>query len=361
MRVYSNGTVLVGGKLTKVDIACDNGTILGIASNITPPQGSEHIDCTGKFILPALIDIHTHGAAGYDFNTASLAQMHTIVNSYLAHGVGTVLPTIMTDDIDVMIEQIHRVLALSSVYSEIEGIHLEGPWLCADKCGAMPPQHILEPNIELFDRLYQESCGFIKVVTIAPEMPHALDLIRHIVSKGVIASIGHSNASYEMCNYAVKAGTTSFTHTGNAMSQLTQRQPGVMGCALTSGCYCEVIPDGLHLHKATLNAIINSVGIDRVVAITDSIMAATLPDGQYTLAGNAVTVTDNRAVLTGTDTLAGSTLTADGALASLIEQTGLPLDRAILTMTANPAKLLGIYDRVGSIDIGKKSNLLILG
>ncbi len=360
MRVYTDGTVLHNGKLARLDVACDNGMIVDIAEHISV-ENSEIIACSGKFILPALIDTHTHGAMGYDFNTATLQEMHVIVNSYLSHGVGGVLPTIMTDDIDVMIDQIHRVLALSSVYSEIVGIHLEGPWLCVDKAGAMAKQHIVEPSIELFDRLMSESCGFIKMVTIAPEVKDALKLIQHMISCGVVVSLGHTNSDYEMCQYAVNYGATCFTHTGNVMSGMTARNPGALGCALTSGCYCEVIADGNHLHKATLRHIVNSAGLDKVICITDSTMGAGLPDGQYTLAGQSITITSGRAVLTGTDTLAGSTLTADGALASLIEQTGLPLDKAIVTMTANPAKLLGVYDSMGSIDIGKKSNLLIIG
>ncbi len=362
MKIYTNGTVLYGGKLTKCDIACDNGTIVDIASSIAAVDNSQVIDCTGKFILPALIDIHTHGAVGYDFNRATLIEMHAIMNSYLKHGVGSVLPTIMTDSESNMIEQIHRVLALASVYSEIEGIHLEGPWLSPDKCGAMPLEHLCQPSIELFDRLFDESCGMVKIVTIAPELSGAIPLIRHMVSRGVVVSIGHSNSDSEVAGYGVKAGATSFTHTGNAMSGLTARNPGVLGCALSSdSCYCEVIPDGVHVHPDTIRVIINSVGLDRVVCITDSTMGADMADGDYTLAGNAITVTGGIAKLSGTDTLAGSTLTADGALASLIENTKLPLDKAILTMTANPAKLLGIYDKVGSIDIGKKANLLILG
>ncbi len=353
--------VLYGGSLVKADMACDNGTIVDVANSISVTEGSEIIDCTGKFILPALIDIHTHGAVGYDFNTATLPQMHNIMNSYLSHGIGTVLPTIMTDSIDNTIEQIHKVLALASVYSEIEGIHLEGPWLSGDKCGAMPPEHISSPSIELFDRLYKESCGMIKLVTIAPELKGALPLISHMVSQGVVVSIGHSNATSQEAGYGITAGATSFTHTANAMSGLTARNPGVLGCALTSTNYCEVIPDGIHVHKDTLQLIINSVGLDKVITVTDSCMGADMTDGNYTLAGQNITIAGGVAKLSGTDTLAGSTLTADSALASLIEVTKLPLDKAILTMTANPAKLLGIYDKVGSIDIGKKSNLLILG
>ncbi len=360
MKVYTNGMVLHGGSLVRCDISCDNGIIVDIAEHIAV-EGSEVIDCTGKFILPALIDIHTHGAVGYDYNRANIPQMHAIMNSCLAHGVGTVLPTLVADSEYNTIEQIHRILALASVYREIEGIHLEGPWLAGGKSGAIGTEHLLEPSIELFDKYYEESCGMIKLVTIAPELKDALPLITHMKDKGVVVSIGHSEADYDWAQYGVKAGATSFTHTGNAMSGMSARQPGVFGCALASGCYCEVIPDGYHLHRAMLKNIISCVGIDRVIAVTDSTMGAGLADGEYTLADSNITVSDGRAVITGTDTLAGSTLTADSALASLIEQTGLPLDRAILTMTANPAKLLGIYDRVGSIDIGKQSNLLILG
>lgn len=360
MKVYTNGMVLQGGSLAKCDIACDNGIIVDIANSISI-EGSEIVDCTGKYIMPALIDIHTHGAAGYDYNTASLQQMHDIVNSCLSHGVGTVLPTLVADSKENTIEQIHKILALSSVYSEIEGIHLEGPWLSGDKCGAIGTEHLLQPSIELFDEYYQESCGMIKIVTLAPELKDALPLIRHITSQGVVVSIGHSNADYQVASYGVKAGARCFTHTGNAMSGMTARQPGVLGVALDSGCYCEVIPDGHHLHKAMLQHIIASVGIDKVIVVTDSTMAAGLSDGTYSLSGKSITVTEGRAVLTDTQTLAGSTLTADSALAGLTEQTGLTLDKAILTMTANPAKLLGIFDKVGSIDIGKQSNLLILG
>lgn len=361
MKIFANGTVLYGDSMQQVSVAVDNDIIVGIGSNIVASDDDTVIDCTGKYILPSLIDIHTHGAVGYDFNSADSEGMVRIMEFFVANGVGGVLPTIMTDDIDVMARQCTMVAALAVRFKQVLGIHLEGPFLNADKCGAMPKEYIIPHNIEIFDKLYEASCGKLKMMTMCPEGEGAIELIRHAVSKGVVVSLGHSCADYETTARAVESGATNFTHTFNAMPPLTHRQPNMVGCALTSQSYCEVICDGIHVDPVVINIIARCKSIDNVIAITDSCMAAGLKNGKYKLGVQDIIVKNGKATLVGSDTLAGSTVIAVDALTTMLKATKLPLPIAIKTMTANPAKLLGLYDKIGSIDIGKVASFIILG
>ncbi len=361
MKLYKNGRALIKDKLVKADIAAERGKIVSIASEIVADDQTEVVDVTGKFILPALIDIHTHGASGGDFNVSSKEEMRKIMDFYISRGVGTVFPTVMTDAKEVMLRQLSRIAELAEEYPEIKGINLEGPFLSREFCGAMPKDLLTDPDTETFNEFQRAARGLIKIVTVAPELPHAESFIREVSQTKVVVSLGHSGADYRTAMRAVSAGAKSFTHWGNAMRLPDQHHANIAGAALLSDNYCEVIADGRHVDADVLRLVVKTKGTDKLIAITDSIMAAGLPDGNYKLGSNDVTVKDGDAHLTSSGVRAGSTLTADAGLANLITRCGIPFIEALKMWTVNPAKLTGIYNRTGSIEEGKDADFIIFG
>ena len=361
MILYKNGQALINGKLVKTDIVANHGRIIEIAPDIVADEQTEVIDCSHRYILPALVDIHTHGANGYDFNTADIDGMKKIMDFYIAHGVGTVFPTVMTDSDEVICRQVALIAELAKDYPEIKGIHLEGPFLSPKYCGAMPVKYLQKPSMDKFLTYQKAAEGKIKIVTVAPELPDALAFISEVSDTKVIVSLGHSGADGETVTKALKAGAKSFTHFGNAMSPLDRHNLNMVGSALLSDAYCEVICDGKHVEKDVLRLLLKTKGINKVVGITDSIMAAGLPDGIYKLGVQNVTVQNGDARLTDTDVRAGSTLDAYLGLANIVSFTGLPLTEAIKLWTVNPAKLVGLSDRIGTIEVGKDADFIIFG
>ena len=361
MILYKNGHALINGKLVKTDIVANHGRIIEIAPDVVADEQTEVIDCSHRYILPALVDIHTHGANGYDFNTADLDGMKKIVEFYISHGVGTVFPTVMTDSDEVICRQVALIAELMREYPEVKGIHLEGPFLSKEYCGAMPVKHLQKPSMDKFLTYQKAAEGKIKIVTVAPELPDALAFISEVSDSKVVVSLGHSGAKGETVLKALKVGAKSFTHFGNAMSPLDRHNLNMVGAALLSDAYCEVICDGKHVDRDVLRLLLKTKGIDKVIGVTDSIMAAGLPDGNFTLAGVNVTVENGDAHLTGSTVRAGSTLDAYQGLANVVTFTGLPLPEAIKLWTVNPAKLVGLSDRIGTIEVGKDADFILFG
>ncbi len=361
MILYKNGSALIDGKLVKTDIVANHGRIIAIERDVVPDEQTEVIDCTGRYVLPALIDTHTHGANGYDFNSADTEGMKKILEFYISHGVGTVFPTVMTDSDETICRQLSLIAELAKEYPEIKGIHLEGPFLSEKYCGAMPTEYLQTPSFDKFLQYQKAANGLIKIVTVAPELPGAIDFIVEATTAKVNVSLGHSDADGETVFKALKAGANSFTHWGNAMAPLDRHNLNVVGAGMLSSAYCEVICDGKHVDKDVLRLLVKTKGIDKVVGITDSIMATGLADGQYKLGVNDVTVKDGDAKITGTDIRAGSTLDAYQGLANAVTFTGLPLAEAIKIWTVNPAKRIGMLDRLGTIELGKDADFIIFG
>ena len=361
MILYKNGHALIDGKLIKTDVVANHGRIIEIAPDVVADEQTEVVDCTNRYILPALVDVHTHGANGYDFNTADLDGMKKIVEFYVSHGVGTVFPTVMTDSDEVICRQVALIAELAKEYPEVKGIHLEGPFLSAKYCGAMPTEFLQKPSVDKFMTYQKAAQGKIKLVTVAPELPDALAFISEVSDSKVVVSLGHTGADYETIQKALKVGAKSFTHWGNAMSPLDRHNLNAVGAALLSDAYCEVICDGKHVDKDVLRLLLKTKGVNKVVGITDSIMATGLPDGNYTLGAQKVTVTNGDAKITDTDTRAGSTLDAYQGLANVVTFTDLPLAEAIKLWTVNPAKLVGLSDRIGTIEVGKDADFILFG
>lgn len=241
------------------------------------------------------------------------------------------------------------------------GIHLEGPFLASEYKGAMPEHLLLKPDMELLKEYQEAAEGEIRYITVSPEVEGIPEAIPEMKRLGMQVAIGHSGADYDTARRAIMNGAMASTHTGNVMKLLHQHFPAIWGAVLEDDeVYCEVICDGRHLHPGTVRFILKMKGLDRVVAITDSIMAAGLPDGKYKLGVNDVVVTDGDAKLASDGTRAGSTLTTGQALKNLLEYTGKNLKDIIPLLTENPAKLIGVYGRMGSIEPGKEANLVVL-
>ena len=321
-------------------------------------------DLDGMKIVPGFIDVHTHGAVGVDVNAATAEDLEKICMFFASQGTTAWLESVLTDTKDQTlwcIEQHKKWRSGKHEGAHILGIHLEGPFLSLEYKGAMP-EHLLQltPNKALLEEYQKAAEGNIRYITISPELSGIVDFIPEIRAMGIQVAIGHSGADYETSMRAVDMGAMSATHTGNAMKLLHQHFPAIFGAVLESDVYCEVICDGRHLHPGTVRLILKTKGLDRVVAITDSIMAAGLPDGDYKLGVNDVVVVDGDAKLKSNGVRAGSTLTTIQALKNLLNFTGRPLAEILPILTENPARLIGCFDRKGSIDVGKDADLVVL-
>jgi N-acetylglucosamine-6-phosphate deacetylase len=336
--------------------------IVGIGAG-RPPAGSAG---TGSWtIVPGFVDIHVHGGGGHSYTTGEPDAIEQGAAFHVGHGTTTTLLSLVTaaaDDLLAAARGIGEFVggAPPPLRRHVAGIHAEGPFLSAARCGAQDPGFMSDPDPELIADLVAASGGNLRMMTIAPERRGAIDAIAQLVTGGVIAAIGHSDATFDEATAAVSAGATVATHLGNAMSPLHHRDPGVVGACLASpGISCELIVDGHHLHPAFVRHAAASKGAAGIVLITDAMAAAGVGDGRYRLGRLDVDVRDGMATLSDGGSLAGSTLTMDGAYRNAVAA-GLDEVVASRAASANPAKLLGIDHDVGTIEAGKRADLVVL-
>ncbi len=361
--IIKNGLVYQNHSFAKADILMEDGVIRRIGPDLIE-EGAELFDADGQKIVPGFIDVHTHGSVGVDVNAATEEDFEKICRFQATQGTTSWLGSVLTDTREQTlwcIDQYKRWKAMDHQGASLMGIHLEGPFLAAEYKGAMPEYLLQKPNMELL-REYQEAAdGDIRYITVSPEVEGIPEFIPEIKSLGIVVAIGHSGADYDTAQKAIANGAMAATHPGSAMKLHHQNFPAIWGAVLEDDqVYCEVICDGRHLHPGTVRLILKTKGLDRVVAITDSIMAAGLPDGNYKLGVNDVVVVDGDAKLADTGVRAGSTLTTGKALENLLAFTGRPLEEILPLLTENPAKLMGVYDRIGSLEEGKDADLVIL-
>jgi N-acetylglucosamine-6-phosphate deacetylase len=324
-----------------ISLAAD-GTIAQIVSD---PQYLKHETTT---LTAAFLDIHTHGAMGHDVMSATPTGLSEMQRFLATRGVAHYLPTTVTASVDETLralESLAKAIEAATPVNEARpmGVHLEGPFLSHAKRGVHPIASLQPPSIELFDRFYASARGYIRLMTIAPELPGATDLIRHATSLGVRISLGHSNATAAETLPAIDAGATSATHTFNAMRALDHREPGILGTVLDEErLFAELICDGVHVAPALVRLWLKAKGRDHAILVTDSMSATGMPQGEYTLAGQPVIVTSDRAVLTADSaTLAGSILTMDRAVTNVQAFTGTSLQDAVCMASHTPAAMLG--------------------
>ena len=351
--------VYVDGAFREAYVTCENGRITGVTGE--RPAG-EVRELGAAMLIPGLIDAHTHGAAGVDVNAADAEGLRTIARFFASQGTTAWLASVLTDTEETTagcLAAIRSVMDEGSGGAQLMGAHLEGPFLAPAYKGAMP-EHLLRKGDAALLRRYQQAFpGVVKYLTVSPEVEGVPEMIRE-VKDDVAVAIGHSGATHALAMEAFAAGARCATHTFNAMRPLHHHEVGIAGAALESDCWCEMICDGCHLAPATVRLIIKCKGLERVMAVTDSIMAAGLPDGNYKLGVNDVVVEDGDAKLADTGVRAGSTLTTGQALRNLVKFTGRPLEEIIPVMTANPAAALRIDDRKGRIAPGMDADFVVL-
>jgi N-acetylglucosamine-6-phosphate deacetylase len=330
-------------------------------------EGNEKIfHFPGATLTPAFFDVHIHGAMGHDGMEASVEAIAAMGSFLAAHGTGSYLATTVTAPLDATLRSLARLAKLVAQppavgRAQAVGIHLEGPFLSHTKRGVQPAEHLLAPDTAVFDRLFEAAEGRIRLMTLAPELPGAIELTAHATARGVRVSLGHSNATAAETQAAIAAGAVSATHTFNAMRSLTAREPGILGTVLTEDAlYAELICDGIHVAPEMVKLWWRAKGakleMGRAILVTDAISATGMPDGEYRLGDFAVQVANGRATANGV--LAGSVLTLDRALTNFIEFTGAPLEQALRLLTVNPALMTGFGDQVGSLAVGQPANLV---
>jgi N-acetylglucosamine-6-phosphate deacetylase len=364
--IILHGNVLTpNGILEDGAVLMSSGKITAIAPSVglemTP--GAEVTDAGGLFVSPGFIDAHTHGGKGFDFMTCTATELDEVLAWLASCGVTAVLPTLASSPFDLELEMaqhlgtaVHR----ASPGAAIVGLHLEGPYINPEKRGAQPVGPIRLPDLEEMRALIEASGHTVRLVTLAPELPGALDLVRYLVRMGIVASAGHSNATYQEMLVGIQAGITRVAHLYNGMSPFNHREPGVTGAALEQdGVFAELVMDGIHVHPAAGRIAIRSKGLDRVVLISDATQAAGLGDGIYTRPGNRkIIVKDGEARLE-SGSLAGSTLTMDRAVANAEAFLGLSLDHAIQLASWNAANSLNLPGR-GCLASGYLADVIIL-
>jgi N-acetylglucosamine-6-phosphate deacetylase len=344
----------------------EDGAIIDVKqrSAIEMPAGSRRLDFPDLILAPGFIDIHIHGGAGHDVMEADDAALAGIETQLLRHGVTAYLPTTVTAPDGRTVQALEH-LGKSAQRSESRsralplGIHLEGPFISHAKRGVHPPENLIQPSPGALERYWQASQGTIRMMTIAPELPGAVETIRHARTLGVHSSLGHSNAAYAEAQAGIAAGADHATHTFNAMRPFDHREPGILGAVLDNdGLSADIIADGIHVDPSTLRLFLRAKGDDQAILITDAISATGMPDGTYRLGDLEVKVSGERCESSGK--LAGSVLTLDRAVRNVMSFAQWPLERAVKLASLNPARLLGITGERGLVAPGRRADLVLL-
>ena len=324
-------------------------------------DGGEVYDAAGCYVIPGLTDLHFHGCMGADFSDADAEGLEAMAKYELSRGVTQICPAGMT----LLEEQLIKVCAVAADHrdanrpgAELVGINLEGPFLSMAKKGAQNGDWLHRPDVAMFRRLAEAGRGLVKLVSLAPEEPGAMEFIDELKDE-VVISVAHTTADYDTALEAYRRGAREATHLFNAMPPFSHRAPGVVGAAFDSPrCRVELICDGVHIHPSVVRVVFSLFGADRVVLISDTMRAAGMPDGDYTLGGQAVKVSGKYATLAD-GTLAGSVTDLMSCMKTAVSF-GIPLADAVRAAAVNPAQVLGIFDRCGSLEAGKNANAVVL-
>jgi N-acetylglucosamine-6-phosphate deacetylase len=349
--------------LNNQNVIVEDGKIVDINSDeVSSESFLEVIDAKSNYLSPGFIDIHNHGNSGYDFMDANFEAFDEISKFHLKNGITSYLLTTITSKHEDLVNVLNTGSAYiesSMRYSNMVGIYLEGPYFSKEKKGAQPERYLKNPTIEEIDEFIKASGNNLTVVSIAPEMENSLDAIRYLNEKGIKVAMGHTNSTYDIAKKAIDAGASIATHLYNGMRAFSHREPGIIGASLTDErVRCEIIADMIHIHKAAIELAIDVKGFDSIILISDAMMAAGKPDGEYTLGGQDVFVKEGKAVLKD-GTIAGSTLTLNKAVYNLVNHLGIKLNDAVRMASLSSARAIGIGDKKGSIEIGKDADMII--
>ena len=332
----------------------------------TPQLNQEVIDGKGNYAIPGLIDLHFHGCKGDDFCDGKKDALGRIAEYEASVGVTAIAPATMT----LPVEELEHILQVAAEYkketrdchkADLLGINMEGPFISHVKKGAQDEKNILPCNVEICDRFLKASEGLVKFIGVAPEeSSNAIEFIKEVSSR-VNVLLAHTNADYETAMAACKAGVNHAVHLYNAMPAFSHRAPGVVGAVFDSkDVMAEIICDGIHIHPSVVRATFQMMGADRMILISDSMRATGMPDGQYTLGGLDVKVVGRLATLVSDGAIAGSATNLMDCMRTVVKKMGIPLETAVACATINPAKSLGVEEEYGSIEKGKKADIVLL-
>jgi N-acetylglucosamine-6-phosphate deacetylase len=353
----TNARIVLPDEVHEGWLTIEDGRITHVGRGPAPGSG---LDLGGRYVAPGFVDIHNHGGSGGSYPTATAEEAARAARFHLGHGTTTGVASLVT----AAPEDLARATAtLADLCDDgvFAGIHFEGPYISAARCGAHDPALLRGPDPAEFARLLKAGRGHVRMLTIAPELPGAIETIRAAVSEGVVAALGHSDATYEQALAGIEAGGTVATHLFNALPPLHHRRPGPVAALLEDErVTVELINDGVHVHPAMLRLAHAVAGPGRAALITDAMAATGLGDGAYRLGSMTVNVADGVARLAEGDQIAGSTLTMDVAFRRTVREVGLSLPEAARAASLTPARVLGLDGRVGSVCAGKDADLVVL-
>jgi N-acetylglucosamine-6-phosphate deacetylase len=368
--IVENGTIV-----TPSDVV-ENGSVIiedGKISDVlrkghrTTEQAKHggHFDARNRLVIPGMIDIHTHGLQGGSALDGTAQSILKMAFYFPRYGVTGFLPSTGAEPKEILLSAANataRMVESAAAHNraEVLGMNLEGPFISKTKPGAQLLGFIRDPDIEEFNQIYSESNGTIKLITVAPEVNGALDFIKKVKARGVTVAAGHSNATYEEMLAGIDAGITHASHTFNAMREFKHRDPGMLAAVLVrDDVTAELIADNVHVHEGAMRLLIKAKGARRIILISDSMPLAGMPDGKHDLMGFKLEK-KNGVITSPTGQLAGSAVTLDKSLRIALNQLGLPLPDAVGMVTINPARVIGVDDRKGSVEKGKDADLTIL-
>ena len=369
----SKRLALTGGDVVFLDGILHEGTVVLDGEKIKdifpvgefkPETSDKIIDCRGSFICPGFIDLHNQGASGFSVMDDKEESIFGMCRALSEHGTTSLLltPAINKDSYGKLLPVLAECAGKDTGGASILGIHAEGPFINPNKCGCMPADCIIAPDDAIFNDILEKADGKIKEMTIAPELPGALEIINKLDLKGIVASLGHSNATLMEVLKAIDYGASHVTHFFNAMSPIHHREPGLAGAALYStDLTVEIIPDGFHLHPWIMGLTVQNKGVSRICLITDSMPVTGLPDGEYDSMSLRVKLENGRLSLANDESvLAGSGISMDRAVANMINMLGITISEAVTMASFTPATVLGIENVKGRIEPGYDADIAVL-
>ncbi|VEU82704.1 N-acetylglucosamine-6-phosphate deacetylase [Acholeplasma hippikon] len=356
--LIKNVNIVLADKEVFGDVSVKDGKIAEIIKKERPQNND------ANYLVPGFIDVHIHGSNNYDAMDADSAAIEKMALSLVKEGTTGFLPTTMTQTI----QNVENALEAIAVYhknqnpmaTEVYGVHLEGPFINEGAAGAQPKNCIIKPTIEVFEAFNKKANNLIKKVSLAPEIEGSIELIKYLKANQIVASVAHTKANYATVKAGMEAGLTSLTHFYNAMTPLHHRDIGVVGAGLLHNeMNAELIFDEIHVSVAAAKVLLQAKGVNNVTLITDSMRAKYMPEGESELGGQTVYIKNNEARLFD-GTLAGSILKMNDGYRNLVKDLNLSVVEASIMASVNPAKQLNLFNEVGSIEVGKKANLVIL-
>lgn len=357
--IINNCNIIYLNKIEKGSILIKNGKIKEI--NPRTYDDEEILDADGLYLSPGFIDVHIHGAGGFDTMDGTDDAINNIAKTIVKHGTTSFTPTTMTvsiEDIRKSMKVIKKLKENGTDGAHVLGAHLEGPFINPEAIGAQNPDYLLPPTISTYNEMVKDCEDAVVSITLAPEVSGAKELIRYVSSKGIVCSIGHTKATYKEAMEAIECGACHSTHLYNAMTPLSHRNPGVVGAVFDSDITTETISDGIHISYPALRIAYKQKSTDKVLLITDAMMACSMPDGEYSLGGQEVAVIDGAARLKN-GALAGSILTLNKAVNNVYKNSSLPLYEIVKMASYNGARHCKVHDCKGQIKEGYDADLIL--